>query len=162
MNEIEEMLFKVQINELVYEIEDYVGSKLNFQEIAEYLISKGVTEIPEAKTIAEMFRADDFSGIGEKIEQRIVFEDTVFPSGFLVKLDKKKYKIKGEIWDVHLNDVDPFPSSPHAHNYHEKLVMHLGNGKLYRKREHVTTAKRKQFLKLREMINHVGLPELEV
>lgn len=162
MNEIEEILFKVQINELIYEIEDYIGSKLNFEEVADYLISKGVTEIPEAKTIAEMLSADGFSGVGEKIEQRIVSEDTIFPSGLLVKLEKKKYKIKGEIWDVHLNDVDPFPSSPHAHNYHENLVMHLGNGKLYRKREYVATAKRKQFLKLREMINHVELPELEI
>ncbi len=161
MNGMKEFLFIVKIRELICEIEGYVGSKLNFEDVAEYLISKGVTETPDAKSVAAMLNSDDFTKIGRKIEQRIIIEDTLLPEDLPVRLEKKKFKIKGEIWDVHLNDVDPFPSSPHAHNYYESLVMHLGNGKLYRKREYVKTVKRKELLKLRKMIHHVELPELE-
>ena len=42
----------------------------------------------------------------------------------------------GMKWRVHLNDADPFPSSPHAHciagqNRHVGCKLHLGTGVLY-------------------------------
>jgi hypothetical protein len=85
----------------------------------------------------------------------------MIPSGIPVFLQKKNYKVLGEIWVVHQYDVDPFPSSPHAHNYEQDLTMHLGNGKLFRKRQYVKTVNRKLFIKFREMITNVQLPELE-
>jgi hypothetical protein len=43
-------------------------------------------------------------------------------------------------WRIHLNDLDPFPSSPHAHCIagqarHIGCKLHLGTGVLYSNRE---------------------------
>jgi len=38
----------------------------------------------------------------------------------------------------------------------------VANGKLYRKRDCVGTAKKKEFLLLRSLIDNVELPELEI
>ncbi|RNE70745.1 hypothetical protein [Vibrio cholerae] len=96
------------------------------------------------------------------IIQKVVSDESLLPLEFQNSLEKKKYRVNGEVWVVHKNDVDPFPSSPHAHNYDENIVMHLGNGRLYRKRDYVGTARTKQFLALRNLINNVDLPPLEI
>src|SRR5207237_6227170 len=41
--------------------------------------------------------------------------------GIPILLTEAQVKLQGEIWIVHKNDADPFPSNPHAHNYRERL-----------------------------------------
>ena len=96
------------------------------------------------------------------ILQKISVEESLVPSGIPVQVQKKKYRVKGEIWMIHKNDADPFPSSPHAHNCDTNLSLHLGNGKLFRKREFVGNANRKHFLALRALVVNVELPPLEI
>lgn len=93
---------------------------------------------------------------------KVNFEESLIPENVPTFIEKKKFKVSGEVWTIHKNDIDPFPSSPHAHNYDQNLVMHLGNGELYRKRELISKVKKKQLIALRKLINNVTLPKLTV
>ena len=49
---------------------------------------------------------------------------------------EEDFKVGGEVWRVHKNDPDPFPSRPHAHCVGGKdrfigLKLHLGTGQMY-------------------------------
>lgn len=44
---------------------------------------------------------------------------------------KERRKEKGEIWEIHKNDKDPFPSNPHAHNIETGEKLDLNNGNIY-------------------------------
>lgn len=49
------------------------------------------------------------------------------------------YRVSGEIWQVHKNDADPYPSKPHAHcvggaKRFVGLTLHLGTAELFDKR----------------------------
>jgi len=49
---------------------------------------------------------------------------------------EEDYKVSGDVWRVHLNDADPFPSRPHAHCIAgtKRFVgtkLHLGSGQLF-------------------------------
>jgi hypothetical protein len=94
------------------------------------------------------------------------FAYSLIPEGVPRLLTEKEVKFKGEIWVIHKNDADPFPSSPHAHNYQENLVIHLGDGRLFRKREEVGRLGKKRFIELRtrilEELEDVELPALAV
>jgi hypothetical protein len=61
-------------------------------------------------------------------------------------------KLKGEVWEVHKHDKDEFPSNPHAHNYEYGLKLHLGTGVLYKKKNMVGSIRKKDLLKLRNLI----------
>lgn len=50
---------------------------------------------------------------------------------------EEDYRVDGEIWRVHKNDPDPFPSKPHAHciGGTKRFVgckLHLGSAQLYK------------------------------
>lgn len=71
---------------------------------------------------------------------------------------EKDYRVKGEVWRVHLSDADPFPSTPHAHCVDGAkrflgCTLHLGTRELYRKKEKLgRLLDQKQFDRLIEMI----------
>src|SRR5258708_37167361 len=47
----------------------------------------------------------------------VELEASILPPGVPRRLDEVKVKVRGEGWCIHKKDLDPFPSSPHAHNY---------------------------------------------
>ena len=96
------------------------------------------------------------------IEDDVHLDESIIPSDTLRSLYEEQVKFKGEIWVIHKNDIDPFPSSPHAHNYESALKLHLGNGELYYGTDLVGKVARKNFLKLRGLFKRVQLPELEI
>lgn len=81
---------------------------------------------------------------------------------------EEDFKVGGEVWRVHLSDVDPFPSSPHAHcvggsKRFNGCTLHLGTGELFRKRESLKRyLDKQQFNRLLELIQpkfpHIKLP----
>lgn len=160
MSHISTLLLAAQFEEIQFEVEEVLNRLLDPYKVAAHLIEKGSS----AKNKGEVLRDLDEAFINQfpTFIARVVLSDTAIPSEIPVLVQKKHYKISGEIWVVHRNDIDPFPSSPHAHNYDQNLVLHLGNGKLYRKRKYVCTAKRTSFLQLRNMITNVQLPPLEI
>jgi hypothetical protein len=78
----------------------------------------------------------------------------LFPKGVPVYLTEAEIKLQGEIWVIHKNDADPFPSNPHAHNYQQRLKMHLGNGDLYmyKQKQPCRRLRKSVFLEFRERV----------
>ena len=76
----------------------------------------------------------------------------------------QRLKVKNEVWEVHLHDDDPFPSSPHAHNYEKGLKLDLRNGDLYRGSKRVDRLPKKKLLRIREerLRNFDDLQPLEI
>ena len=94
------------------------------------------------------------------------FEESLLPEGVLRFLTEKEVKFESEIWTIHRNDADPFPSNPHAHNYATGLVIHLGDGRLFRKRKEAGWLPKKRLVELRsriqEALGDIQLPNLAV
>lgn len=89
-------------------------------------------------------------------------EKSIIPEGVPVRFIEAQAKHRNEIWLVHMNDVYPFPSQPHAHNRENGLKLHLGNGNLYRKRLYVNKVRSKDLIAIREKLSQLTLPPLEV
>ena len=87
----------------------------------------------------------DFNIILNKIETDV----EIFPKNFLIQY-KVRIKSKGLLWIIHKNDVDSFPSNPHAHQLDNNIKLDLSNGKCYKRKEHMYTIKKKDLLKIRE------------
>ncbi len=92
----------------------------------------------------------------------VKFDKRIIPYGTDQCIGEELVKHKGEIWVIHKNDSDPFPSNPHAHNYSAGLKLHLGNGRLFLGKEYVNKLRKKDFLALRSKIKFIDLPELEI
>jgi hypothetical protein len=78
-----------------------------------------------------------------------------------------EFKVNGEIWRVHKNDPDPFPSFPHAHcvSGPENLKgckLHLGTGELFRKKQ--SMGRRMQISHFRRLIQLLQsrFPDIEL
>ncbi|EGR4437075.1 hypothetical protein DDN22_18760, partial [Vibrio cholerae] len=151
-------------DDFIFHLEDKYKCVIEIGELVDALDKEGIEPPLNENIIHNFISSSSYLDTCTPILERIVLldEDGVLPGGIENELTKKKYKIKGEVWDVHQDDVDPFPSSPHAHNYDENVVMHLGTGELYRSRKLVGKVSKKHFLRLRALINNVELPTLEI
>ncbi len=109
----------------------------------------------EAKSTLTDF---DFKTVLFKVESN----HDIIPNEFLMEF-KVKIKSKGLIWLIHKFDADPFPSNPHAHHLGSGIKLNLKNGKCYRKKQFVTTIKRKDLIKIRHQASkNFDLPKLEI
>lgn len=91
-------------------------------------------------------------------------ESSIIPNELNNDLIKAQVKFKGEIWTIHKNDKDTFPSQPHAHNYDRQFKLHLGNGKLFRNKNCVGNINNKNLIQIRELITKkikINLPQYE-
>jgi len=77
---------------------------------------------------------------------------SIIPDGVIRRLTEAKIRQKGEVWMIHKNDLDPFPSNPHAHNYESGHTLHLGTGHLFLQRKYVGKIRRKDLRLLRTKI----------
>ncbi|HHF3044328.1 hypothetical protein WMQ59_22555 [Vibrio diabolicus] len=96
------------------------------------------------------------------IEEVVYLDESAIPCDTERAIEEELVKFKGERWVIHKNDADPFPSSPHAHNYEARLKLHMGNGDLYNGTELVGKMNKKSFIKLRNSFKKVQLPTLEI
>jgi hypothetical protein len=81
----------------------------------------------------------------------------------LRELREATIKCDGQIWRIHKNDADPFPSNPHAHNLETGLKLDLSTGALYLGSKPAGgTFKRKHLKTLRHVAEEKGfkLPPL--
>lgn len=71
---------------------------------------------------------------------------------------EKDFKVSGEVWRVHKNDADPYPSNPHAHcvggaKRFIGCTLHLGTGDLFKERKALgRRLESNQFSRLIELI----------
>ena len=87
----------------------------------------------------------------------ISLSKSIIPPGSTLLITEKRVTVNNEIWEIHKNDVDPFPSNPHAHNYEANLKLHLGNGQLYRKRQYRGKIKKKDLIRIREELTAASI-----
>lgn len=84
--------------------------------------------------------------------------DGIIPENTLVVLVEKVVKVKGEKWEIHRYDADPWPSNPHAHNYASRLKMHLGTGELFgNNRQSKGKIKSKKLAAIRAELSAAGI-----
>lgn len=82
-------------------------------------------------------------------------------------LVEKDFKVSGEVWRVHKNDADPFPSVPHAHCIGGKdrfigCTLHLGTGEVFKGRKSLgRKLEASQFQRLIELIQP-KFPDIEL
>ena len=103
--------------------------------------------------MVDLLKAYNFRKLHPEIIQELELEHSILPSGFPKLLTEETIKRKGEIWRVHKNDADPFPSNPHAHNYAAGVALHLGTGELFRKRQSAGKIKCKDLMKIRRLLS---------
>lgn len=96
----------------------------------------------------------------EKIDE-VVLDESILPEGTPKLLTEQTVKVKGEVWVIHKNDADPFPSTPHAHNYDSGISLHLGTGEFFKKRTSKGFLACKKLNALRDKIKNHTLPDLD-
>jgi hypothetical protein len=94
--------------------------------------------------------------------ETVTLPRSILPPTIRRPLDEQTVKTLGEIWRIHKNDADPFPSSPHAHNLRSNLKLHLGNGRLFKRRVPIDQVSKKDLEHLRELIKCRPLPPLDI
>lgn len=95
-----------------------------------------------------------FSNLLGQIE---LFDDEcIHVEGIASNLYEKQIKVKGQKWELHKNDVDPFPSDPHAHNYETGLKLDLSNGNLYKKKTLIDSIDKKTLAAIRNRFTVAG------
>ena len=159
--------FLLQSEIAAREISSMQSTAITAEQVREALVSACQVEqqvdlLPLALSstrIVELLAHYDFEGLIPLAE--IAFEESILPEGVPVRFVEAQAKHNNEIWRVHKNDADPFPSNPHAHNIGTGYKLHLGNGGLYRKRERIGTVEWKHLLSIREKLSGIKLPPLE-
>lgn len=153
-------------------LSEFVGLEITSSNIQDALSE--VLQIPEnpplgvldrdltADQIIEILQSYDFKKLHPEILAEVTPEEPLLPDGTRQILTERTVKIKGEIWRIHKNDVDPFPSTPHAHNYSAGVVLHLGTGEMFdSNRKSLGTIGCKKLLRLRSQLAQFDLPSTE-
>jgi hypothetical protein len=115
-----------------------------------------------AREIAYALREFDFASLKPNVLAIVELDTSVLPRGVRRRLDEVKVRVRSEVWHIHKNDADPFPSVPHAHNYDSGHTMHLGTGELYLGRKAVGRISRRELIDFpqRRELAHLDLPVL--
>jgi hypothetical protein len=116
-----------------------------------------------ADEIVALLRDFEFSRYHPEILAELLLVETLLPPNVPRLLTGKTVKVKGEVWRIHKNDADPFPSVPHAHNYESGVTLHLGTGELFdRNRKTIGNIGKKPLQTLRAKLEGLQLPALEI
>jgi len=120
------------------------------------LLGKNLT----TSQIVTHLRDFDFRKYHPEILLEVTFDEPLLSPDHPLLLTEKTVKVKGEKWQIHKNDADPFPSIPHAHNYAAGVVLDLGTGEMFstRDRNSVGNIGCKKLLRLRGELIALTLP----
>lgn len=99
----------------------------------------------------------DFPFSSHKVIYELVLTENILDGIASIILLEKRIKVNGHIWEIHKNDVDPFPSDPHAHSVESSVKLHLGTGDIYIKRNIVGRIKVKELEEIRKKLTAAGI-----
>jgi len=91
---------------------------------------------------------------------QVRFDNSIIPPGSIRSLVEETVRCNGEVWRIHRNDADPFPSNPHGHNLQSGCKLHLGTGELFLRRHFVGKISRKDLVAIRHRLVGFDLPLL--
>jgi hypothetical protein len=114
---------------------------------------------PSVDEVVDDLKNYPFSSLRPEFIEEIILQEGIIPPNLPRLLTEETVKNSGEIWRIHKNDVDPFPSSPHAHNLQTGLKLHLGTGYLYLKRVSKGRISCKDLKRIREQVKKIQLPQ---
>ena len=114
-----------------------------------------------AEAIANELAYYDFRRLRPEILAEVEVKESIIPDGVLRLITEERVKHRGDVWVIYKNDADPFPSSPHAHNYATGHKLDLKNGDLYLGKRKVGNIGKKRLQSLRDKIQHIDLPQVE-
>ncbi len=69
--------------------------------------------------IIDLLRDCEFARLRTKTLCQIVLNGSILPPDVPLHLEEAKVRFRGEQWEIHKYDADPFPSNPHGHNYRQ-------------------------------------------
>lgn len=116
----------------------------------------------DAEKIISHLCTFDFRKFHPDVIAEFITEESLIPEHIPRLLTEKTVKVKGEVWHIHKNDVDPFPSVPHAHNYESGVRLHLGSGEMFDKnRKPIGNIGCKKLLRVRSKLSSLTLPTSE-
>lgn len=111
--------------------------------------------------IVELLHSFDFKKYHPEVIIEVELKEGIIPDGTARLLTEKTVKVKGEVWRVHKNDADTWPSNPHAHNFDAGLKLHLGTGELFdNNRKSVGHIGKKKLKAVRDKLGNIKLPAL--
>ena len=147
-----------------------VLSRLHDMDIEGIDIQTALVEVLELKTpvdllerdlsaveMVERLRGFNFDKYHPELLAEIHLDESVIPEGIPRLLTEVTIKNRGEIWRIHKNDPDPFPSNPHAENYASGLKLDLSTGMLFRKRVQLGSISKKHLRKIRHEAERKGV-----
>lgn len=110
--------------------------------------------------IVELLSTFDFRKYHSEILGEVTLDEPLLSPSHPQLLTERTVKVKGEVWRIHKNDADPFPSVPHAHNYAAGVVLDLGTGEMFdtRDRKSIGNIGCKKLLRLRGELSNFALP----
>lgn len=117
--------------------------------------------LPTPEEAYEKLKECHFESGKSDLVEEICLEEDILPEGILRLITEETVRSKGQIWRIHANDQDPFPSIPHAHNLESGLKLHLGTGDLYRKKQLVGRVTCKHLKLIRDALKEATPPKLE-
>jgi hypothetical protein len=125
---------------------------------SEHLLSRPL----DTAAICDTLKTYDFRPMFPVVLGMVEMSDSIIPPGALRRIDEKTIKSKGEVWRIHQNDADPFPSNPHAINLESGLKLDLSTGDLYRKTAVVDAVSKKDLVAVRDKAGakNIALPPL--
>jgi hypothetical protein len=120
------------------------------------LLSLNLTE----ERIVSSLKSYNFDRLFPETVEDVLFDSPITPSGTRRHLAEVTVRSRGEVWRIHKNDADPWPSNPHAHNLDTGQKLHLGTGELFLKRKMVGKITQKSLLSIRSKVTKCKLPPL--
>lgn len=138
-----------------FDFQSAVCENLNLDNI-DLLIEK---RLSSSRIINLLINYDFKKNVSEVLGQ-IELKKSILPDEIPRLLTEQTIKAKGEVWVIHKNDADPFPSSPHAHNYDSGISLHLGTGEFFSKRTLKGILNCKNLRLIRKKITFHTLPAL--
>jgi hypothetical protein len=115
-------------------------------------------ELPTPEDAFDKLKDYRFASEYFELIEEVHLEEDVLPEGTPRLITEETVRSKGQVWRIHANDKDPFPSSSHAHNLESGLKLHLGTGQLFRKTQSAGRVKCKHLKLIRGAIKKVQLP----
>lgn len=167
VNKIQKLVYVTLGRDVVEKLAADLSVRVTVEDLL-YIITtetgKGVEEIADMDLTYDSIK-EIYQQSGEYKAQPIVLAtvelpETIIPEDTEQAINEQQVRHCGEVWVIHRNDADPFPSDPHAHNYESNLKLHLGTGNLYLKKRIVGKVGRKELIAIREKISYLTLPTL--
>ncbi len=118
---------------------------------------------PILEDYLDLLKDYDFIKYKSEYLEEVFPDESIIPQGIPRLLTEEVIKHKNEKWVIYKNDLDPFPSTPHAHNYSSGLKLCLKTGNQYDKtKKLVHKISKKQLIEFRKKIRYRPLPDIEV